>query len=438
MASALALSLAAAGCDVPVVGGDNKENQPAAGPQASAGGAEQQQAAERVGFPDFATKNTTRVGGSDATADAAGVALATFPSVGGAAGPAAVSLVDASDWQGGIAAAVLAAAPVRAPVLGGERGSVPGPTADALTALRPTGNAATDHAQVFRIGDVRVPAGLRHTDVTGADPADRAAGVARLRDRLFGGPPDHVVIVSEDVPGFAMPAAAWAARSGDPVLFVHRDSLPPATLKALHGYRQLPIYVLGPSDAIGPKVERQIEKVTRDVHRVGGPTPVESAVSFARYSADSFGWNLNDPGHGFVIASTDRPLDAAAAAALSASGTWGALLLTDDPDNLPPALRGYLLDLKPGYRGNPTRAVYNHVWLIGDADVISVGEQAQVDDLAELTKVGAGAAGGGNASGEGESRGGGQPGGGGGQPGGGGAGGGDKKKGGQPGKTTAD
>ena len=36
---------------------------------------------------------------------------------------------------------------------------------------------------------------------------------------------------------------------------------------------------------------------------------------------------------------------------------------------------------------DPTRAVYNHVWLIGDQDAISVGFQAQVDDLAELVQV---------------------------------------------------
>ena len=45
------------------------------------------QPAEELGFPAFATKNTTRVGGSDPTADAAGVALATFPRRVGSSGP---------------------------------------------------------------------------------------------------------------------------------------------------------------------------------------------------------------------------------------------------------------------------------------------------------------------------------------------------------------
>ncbi len=54
---------------------------------------------------------------------------------------------------------------------------------------------------------------------------------------------------------------------------------------------------------------------------------------------------------------------------------------------MPAPLRGYLLDVKPGYVSDPTRAVYNHVWLIGDEEAISVGFQAEVDDLVEVAQV---------------------------------------------------
>jgi hypothetical protein len=123
------------------------------------------------------------------------------------------------------------------------------------------------------------------------------------------------------------------------------------------------------------------------VKRIGADDPVQNAIDFARYVDGTIGWNVSDPGHGFVIANGSRPLDAAAAAALSASGDWGPLLLTDDPTHVPDALRSYLLDVKPGYVSDPTRAVYNHVWLIGDQDAISVGVQAQIDDLAEVAQV---------------------------------------------------
>jgi hypothetical protein len=36
---------------------------------------------------------------------------------------------------------------------------------------------------------------------------------------------------------------------------------------------------------------------------------------------------------------------------------------------------------------DPTRAVYNHIWLMGDESAISVPFQAEVDELAELVPV---------------------------------------------------
>ena len=78
--------------------------------------------AEQLGFPGFATRNTTRIAGEDPTVDAAGAALAAFPAGAGIEGPPAVSLVGSEDWPGALAAAVLTADPIGAPILiGGER-----------------------------------------------------------------------------------------------------------------------------------------------------------------------------------------------------------------------------------------------------------------------------------------------------------------------------
>jgi len=51
---------------------------------------------------------------------------------------------------------------------------------------------------------------------------------------------------------------------------------------------------------------------------------------------------------------------------------------------LPKNLKGYLLDIQPGYRGDPTRFLYNHGWLSGDTDAIPEATQAQIDGLLEL------------------------------------------------------
>ena len=160
---------------------------------------------------------------------------------------------------------------------------------------------------------------------------------------------------------------------------------------ALRRHASATVYVLGPESVISRSVIQQVGRVSARVQRVGATGPVQNALLFARYSDGSFGWNINDPGHGMELANSDRPLDAAAAASLASSGKWGPLLITDTTDALPPELRGFLLDIKPGYEADPTRAVYNHVWLMGDATAIGGQVQAEVDELAELAPVGAGA-----------------------------------------------
>jgi hypothetical protein len=375
------------------VGDSSEEAPPAPAPRVVIQRQPEQQpeAAQDLGFPEFATKNTTRVSGVDPVADAAGVALAVFPSTGGVEGPAAVTLVRSDDWPGGIAAASLVAAPVSAPILVTGTDTIPSLTTDALRALAPAGSADTDGKQVFRIGSAPSLAGVRTEHIKGSNPAEVAAAIDKLRSNLTGDQPKDVLLASSDKPEFAMPAAAWAARSGDPVLFLQKESAPKPTLDALERHEGVPAYILGPPSVISDKALQAVAKVSPGVQRIAGDDPVQNAIAFARcLPCGGFGWDINDPGHGFVIANEARSLDAAAAAPLSASGDWGPLLLTDDPDEVPAPLRGYLLDVKPGYLDDPTRAVYNHVWLIGDQDAISTGFQAQVDDLAEVAQVSSG------------------------------------------------
>jgi hypothetical protein len=345
--------------------------------------------AEQLGYPSFATDNTTRIGGSDPAANAAAVALAVFPSTAPAQRPAAVTLVGEDDWAGAIAASVLMSAPLRAPLLISGSDGLPDPTAAALSALDPQGSDASDGATTFAVGEVATPdGGGKVTRVKAGSPAATATAIAALRDRLFGSAPDHVILASAGNPEFAMPAAAWAARSGDPVLYAEGDRLPQATAVALERHPKVPVYVLGPPAAVPSSAVREVAKLGPSVHRVSGEDPILNAIAFARYADGGFGWDVNDPGHGFVLARDDSPLDAAAAAPLSASGTWGPLLLSDSATALPKALREYFLDMKPGYTTDPTRAFYNHVWVIGDQEAIDVNQQAEVNELAELAKIG--------------------------------------------------
>jgi hypothetical protein len=344
--------------------------------------------AEELGYPAFATSNTTRIGGSDPVINAAATALSVFPSTNEKQRPVAVTLVSTEDWAGAIAAGVLMAAPIRAPLLYSEGEGVPQATMSALNSLHPQGGAASGGHAVLAIGDVAVPNGLGATKVKAGDAASEAAAIARLRDRLAGKKPEAIVLASSSEPAYAAPAAAYAARSGDPVLFAEAEALPQPTVAELRRDEGVPVYALGPTSAISGQVLKEIEELGTKVTRISGSNPVQSAISFARYEGGGFGWHVADPGHGFVLSRSDAPLEAAAAAPLSASGSWGPLLVTDSADTLPSELRGYFLDVKPGYTTDPTRAFYNHVWIVGDTGQISVEQQAEVNEIAELAKIG--------------------------------------------------
>ena len=348
---------------------------------------DEEQAAQDLGFPAFATKNTTRVGGADAIANAAAVSRAIFPGVESAARTKAVVLVDAEDWRAGIAAAALGAEPIGAPILFTEGDEIPPATRDALRALAPTGSDEAGAAQVIRVGDVPEPEDVKTTDVTArggapavADALDRFLAAARGRTT------DRVVVVGGDRPDYAVPAAGWAAKSGDPVLFVERDAVPEATKTALRRHQQPRIFLLGPEEAVSAKVETELKRLG-DVTRIEGPDPVQNAIAFARFGAADFGWGVIDPGHGLVFVNAARPSDAIAASPLSSSGKYGPILLHDGKAQLPAALAGYLQDIRPGYRRDPVRGVYNHGWLIGDEAAVPVATQSQIDGLLEIAEI---------------------------------------------------
>jgi hypothetical protein len=359
--------LALAGCG----GGDDGDSPPGTpdeqAPVLGQGG-DEEEAATELGFPAFATANTTRVGGADPIADAAGVAQAVYPSRGDDTRPPAVALLDAADWRVAVSAAQLMAPPLRAPILFSDGGELPAATEQALGRLLPTGAKEAGGAQVLRVGDAPTVEGYKATAVEGADYAALAQAIDRLHTAAAGKPSPAVVIASAEQPGFSMPAAGWAAKSGDPVLWVTRDAIPPATRAAITAHKRPKIYVLGPESAVSKQVLEQLGELG-DARRISGPDPVTNAIAFARFSDGTFGWNVVDPGHGLVIASTQRPLDANA---------------------LPAPLQDYLLDIQPGYDRDPVRGVYNHGWIIGDENAVSVDVQARIDSLLEIQAVDAG------------------------------------------------
>lgn len=362
--------------------GDEPSKPPQLGTQS-----DDEDAATKLGFPSTATKNTIRVGGGDAAADAAGVASAVFPGTNDAARPTAVVLVDKDDWQAGVTASVLAARPIGAPLLISDGDKLSPVTKDTLKRLKPKGSDLSKDAQIIRIGDEPPrPDGFKTAVIEGKDPYERAAAIDRFFSAAKGKPSADVVVASGERSEFAMPAAAWAGRSGDSVLLTRRDSVPPATVAALKEHKRPNIFILGPKAVVSDKAAKELEKLGK-VTRIQAPTPVENAIEFARYQKGGFGWGVVVPGYNLTLAGTSRPLDAAASAALATKGVFAPLLLTDRASELPKALEAYLLSIQPGFEDDPGQAVYNRIWILGDDKQVSVPTQARLDQITELVPV---------------------------------------------------
>ena len=346
------------------------------------------------GAVSLATRNTTRLGGSDVASDAAAVARAVYPGLTAASRPQAVVLVDERDWPAALAASVLAAAPLSAPLLYSKDGALPDATLETLEALHPLGAPSLGGAQVIRIGSApAAPGSLVTRSLPAGEPAVTAAAVLALSPLAHSA--RDVLVVPADAPlAMQMPAAGLAAEAGAPILFVSRARVPAATATALAGLHHPSIYVID-SSAIGRTALGELGHLGHITEITTGSTPAQgesassNAIAVARFTDGSFGWGVKEPGHGLVFASAARPLDAPAAASLSATGDYAPLLLFETPTEIPPALSTYLGDIQPAYTSapsfRPVRGVYNHGWLIGDEQAIAAATQAEIDSLLQIS-----------------------------------------------------
>jgi hypothetical protein len=402
----------------------------------TAGGQVGEAPAKKGGVVGVSTKNTTRLGGAEPAEDAAAVAQAVYPGFTAATRPQTVVVVDETSWPAALAASVLAGAPLGAPLLYADDGGLPAPSERALEAMHPFGASALGGAQAIEIGtSAALPRGYKVESLAGEgagggaeagagagggtetgggagapqptsgaggeSSGDRAASAAvevmNLLKRASGHPAHDVLVVASDAPqALQMPAGALAAESGAPILFVTSSGVPQATRKALKALKHPTIYVIAPKTLhSGPYAT--LARLGTVVHVTGdtGPgegtahasnDPVENAISISRFSQGSFGWGIHEAGHGLVFANVARPLDAPAAAPLSAHGDYGPLLLLSHSASVPAPLTHYLSDIEPGYTAAipPVREVYNHGWLIGDESAISALAQAELDTVLEI------------------------------------------------------
>ena len=265
-------------------------------------------------------------------------------------------------------------------------------TADTLDRLKPRGSDLSKDAQVIRDRRRARPAraATRPRVVEGDDAYERAAAV----DRFFSAARGRAVeqrgaLLGRATPQFAMPAAAWAARSGDAALPVKRDSVPARHRAALRAHGK-PTSSCSARSSVDLEQGRspRLRRLASSVKRISAPTPVESAIAFARYRQGNFGWGVDGAR---ATTSRGQHLAPARRRRRGAAGQPRRLRAAAAHRPAPPTCRSRsratCSACSPATRTDPGQAVYNRVWILGDEDALSLNAQARSTRITELIPV---------------------------------------------------
>ena len=200
--------------------------------------------------------------------------------------------------------------------------------------------------------------------------------------RIAGGVRPNIWLVPDD-PSYAVPVAYWAAQSGDSVLFGGKV-LPEATRRALERRGgQARIYLVG-ANATDEDLSRY-----GTVQRVVAWNGISASVAMAQYhdKAADAGWGLDASRsiatHNFVLANRNDSLAAVAGLSLARFGKFGPLLWVER-DRVPPATDQYLWKMRPEFFVTPAEGPFNHLWVLGDPDHISITTQGWADNSQEI------------------------------------------------------
>jgi hypothetical protein len=302
------------------------------------------------------TKNSSRVMGPNATATAQAATAIGFS---GGSPQRTLSVPDR--WEHALAATPLVAHPF-----------------DGAIALTPGSSAATS--------------GTTWSLSAAMPPAQAAASVDQERARLAGAVSNRVVVVGLGDPRYAMPAAMWAARTGDPILFVERNGVPTATAAALErrGGRA-EVIVLAPHAVVSESVLEQLRQFGR-VQRVAGDSPEAHAVRVAEAydPVSGFGWGYGTkPGNemvnrNYVVTNVDDWRSVIAAAPLARATAKSGPLLLVEANRVPPLTENFMWRMRPRFVESPAEGPFNHLWVVGGLNAVSFETQGNLDYTQEI------------------------------------------------------
>jgi hypothetical protein len=384
--------------------------------------------------PTITTKTTTRIWGTDPFMEAVSVTQHVFPAALPENAPNetnnvpdrpwGLTLITPDDPLTGISAVPLLHFPDDAPILFVTKNGIPKITLDEIKRLGDTGIVRFNNVDAFLVGAAANSAveaqltaiGVVWHAVTGSNVFELSNNV----DKLYGsiqnpatGVPQMGVSASSSGNGmqdvfvgsadgndwqFYLPATHWASHMPTGLLWVHRNSIPQATLDAINrrNGRAL-IYVWGGPNQVSNAVVKQLDKLG-SVQRISADdpvafntpattTPVNIALAFAKMHdpAGNVGWGELGPGHGFTLVNLNDWQGAVASAPLSHLGFHAPLLVTNNANTLPAEVQAYYMAVAPTFLNSPGEGPYNMTYVIGDYQKLTWPLQAHVDFISEMS-----------------------------------------------------
>jgi hypothetical protein len=376
--------------------------------------------------PTFGTKTTQRIFGSNPFEEAVSVTQHIWPSVlpENAKGendndpdrPWALTLITPDDPLVAITSTPLIHFPDDAPVLYVTKNGIPKVTLNEIKRLGDTGISRYKNVDAFLVGDAanaKVKQQLKDLGlVTASVTAPNTPALANTVDKLYGkiSNPDtgvptmgngmaNVMIGSMDGQDYkyALPATHWVSHMATGFGWVHRGSVPNATIDMLQRRGGMArIYLWGGSSQISSKVADRLSKygtvvrITNDdpvaFNAPPKDNPIDTAIAFAKMwdGAGEVGWKITGPGHGFTLVNEDDWQGAVASAPLSHLGFHAPLLLTDNSGKLSPELEAYYKSVAPTYEDTPADGPYNMHYIVGSWNQLTWPLQAHVDYISEM------------------------------------------------------
>ncbi len=339
------------------------------------------------------TGNTTRLAEQDWSSMQQLVLKQRYDSI----QPDAVVVVDGDSWPLALACQSFSAKPLKLPViLFNHTETSINEVITKINTWSPRGLNEFNGADVLLVGQntLSLQNELQqrgHNTSVFSNP-DIFENVAAVRDTLLKASNKKnqaVLIVGSDNVKYALPAAAWMAHRGTPVLLVERDRVPDATRRALNEIDAENIYVLAPLSQVSNSIENELQEWGQ-VTRIGEEDPAAHAVSFARFydATNRFGWQATqvtaEAARHFLLGSIKEDWRIFLAGNQLFSGpNFGPLLFTS-ADKLTAQTEKFLWSTTPDWWVTPAEGPFNHTWVLGGPTQVSYAVQGRVDFIQEM------------------------------------------------------